>query len=132
MARELDKAERATRGRRAEEAVARRLWWNGYKILARNFKTPGGEIDIIARKGDTVAFVEVKARQADAVVAPREQVSSAQERRIDATASVYLRARGLIDVSVRYDVAEVWLNKKGKPKQIEILEAAFGEPRPRF
>ncbi|HJN13980.1 MAG TPA: YraN family protein [Armatimonadota bacterium] len=129
MPRAMAPDDRAARGRRAEDAVARRLWWNGYKILDRNFTTRGGEVDIIARKGDTVVFVEVKARKATAAVAPKDQVGVAQERRIDGVASVYLKARGLTDVSVRYDIAEVWLSDKGKPKRIEILEAAFGEPR---
>ena len=53
---------RAERGHAAEDAAAALLEAHGYRILGRNVRLPGGEIDIIARDGDTVVFVEVKAR----------------------------------------------------------------------
>jgi len=131
MARRMSQTEKDVRGKRAENAVARRLWWNGYRILARNFRTRGGEVDIIARKGDTVAFVEVRARQEGADVSPKDTIGRAKERRIDAAASAYLKANRLREVTVRYDIAEVWLNERGRPKRVEIIEGAFGDPRSR-
>ncbi|MGQ9731744.1 MAG: YraN family protein, partial [Candidatus Zipacnadales bacterium] len=122
---------KAVRGQRAERAVARRLWWNGYRILERNFAVRGGEVDIIARKGDTIAFVEVRAREEGSEIAPKNTVGYGKQRRIDAAARAYLKARKLRNVHVRYDIAQVWLNKRGKPKQIDILEGAFGDPRRR-
>lgn len=53
---------RAERGRAGEDAAAALLQAHGYRIVARNVRGPGGEIDIIARDGDTIVFVEVKAR----------------------------------------------------------------------
>jgi putative endonuclease len=53
---------RAQRGRAGEDAAAALLEAHGYRIVGRNVRLPGGEIDIIARDGDTVVFVEVKAR----------------------------------------------------------------------
>ena len=53
---------RAERGRAAEDAAAALLEAHGYRIVGRNVRLPGGEIDIVARDGDTVVFVEVKAR----------------------------------------------------------------------
>jgi len=53
---------RAARGRAGEDAAAALLEAHGYRIVARNVRLPGGEIDIVARDGDVVAFVEVKAR----------------------------------------------------------------------
>ena len=53
---------RARRGRAAEDAATALLEAHGYRIVGRNVRLPGGEIDIIAREGDTVVFVEVKAR----------------------------------------------------------------------
>jgi len=130
-AQRLTQQEKGERGKRAEKAVARRLWWEGYRILERNYATPLGEVDIIARKGDTVAFVEVRAKQEGSPVAPKDTVGHAKQRRIDAAASIYLKTKRLSDVSVRYDIAEVWLDERGKPKQIEIIEGAFGDPRRR-
>ena len=53
---------RAARGRAAEDAAVALLERNGYRIVARNVRLPGGEIDVIARDGSIVVFVEVKAR----------------------------------------------------------------------
>jgi len=131
MAQRLTQEQKAERGKRAEDAVARRLWWDGYRILERNYAVRGGEADIIARKDDVVAFVEVRARQEGSEIAPRDTIGPGKERRIDTAASAYVKAKRLTDVSIRYDIAEVWLDDRGRPKQIEILEGAFGEPRRR-
>jgi putative endonuclease len=131
MAHRLSQAEKGERGKRAEKAVARKLWWEGYRVLERNYATRGGEVDIIARKGDTIAFVEVRAKQEGSAIPPKDTIGPGKERRIDAAASVYLKTNRLTDVTVRYDIAEVWLNERGKPKRIDIIEGAFGEPRRR-
>jgi putative endonuclease len=115
-------------GRLAEDAVARHLWWQGYRILERNYRTRSGEVDIIARRGDTIVFVEVRSKREGSPVAPKDTVTPAKERRIDATASAYLKARRLAGVSIRYDIAEVWTNDRGRPIRIDILEGAFGDP----
>ena len=87
-----DAAERRRRagrfGRRAERFAVLALWLRGYRVLARNYAVSGGEIDIVARRGDTVAFVEVKARpeRDDALMA----VTPAKRRRVERAASVWL------------------------------------------
>ena len=75
-------------GRRAEWIAAAWLTLKGYRILARRFSVAGGEIDIVARRGDVVAFVEVKARPGldEAATA----ISEAKRRRISAAARVWL------------------------------------------
>ena len=128
MACPLTQQDKGERGTRAENAVARRLWWEGYRILVRNYTTYAGEVDIIARKGDTICFVEVRAKAEGSPVAPKDTVGRGKQRRIHSAASAYLKANRLTEVSVRYDIAEVWLDERGKPKQIEIIEGAFGEP----
>ena len=124
----ITQRDKGDRGRRAEKAVARRLWWDGYRILERNYATTVGEVDIIARKGDTIAFVEVRSKQEGSEVSPKDTVTRSKEKRIDAAASRFLKAKRLTDVSVRYDIAEVWLDDRGRPGRIEIIEAAFGDP----
>ena len=57
-----ERQRREQRGRDAEERAAEYLESRGYTILARRLRTPGGEVDLVARKGDVLAFVEVKAR----------------------------------------------------------------------
>ncbi len=81
--------QRANRlGRRAEWLASALLMLRGYRILARRYRVAGGEIDIIARRGSTVAFVEVKVRMSleEALLA----VTATKQRRIERAASVWL------------------------------------------
>jgi putative endonuclease len=123
-----NQSQRSERGRRAEKAVARRLWWEGYRILERNYTTRSGEVDIIARKGDTIAFIEVRSRREGSEIPPRDTVTYPKQKRIDAAASAFLKSSHFGGVSVRYDIAEVWLDERGRPTRIEIIEGAFGDP----
>lgn len=93
-------------GRRSEWLAALWLQMKGYSILAMRVKTPSGEIDIVARRGKLIAFVEVKAR-ADADTAVLAVTAKAQ-RRICAAARMFLaRRHGLADCQVRYDIIAV-------------------------
>lgn len=83
------KAER--RGMRAETWAAWLLRLKGYRILASRYKTPVGEIDLIARRGRTIAFVEVKQRAS--LVACLEAVGERQRHRIAKAATLYLSHR---------------------------------------
>lgn len=91
------------RGRRAERVAA---WWlrlKGYRILARGFRVPVGEIDVIARRGRTIALVEVKARPS--LDEARQAISSRQRRRIERAAASFLqRHPALAGCDLRFDV----------------------------
>ncbi len=90
------------RGRLAETLAALRLRLAGYAILARRERNPAGEIDLIARRGRTVAFVEVKAR---ASPEPEGPVSARQWARIGRAAELFLaRRRDLATCDVRFDL----------------------------
>lgn len=94
---------RDARGRRAEWFAAGWLQLKGYRILARRFATPVGEIDLIARRGGLLVFVEVKQREtlANALAAVRP----AQQRRIERAASYFLAGRAdLATLDMRFDV----------------------------
>jgi putative endonuclease len=82
---------RSTPGRRAEDAVARYLRRRGWRILARNWRGGGGELDLVARRGAVVAVVEVKRRADPAALA--EPVRAAQAARLRRAAEAWL-ARG--------------------------------------
>ncbi len=94
------------KGNLAEDAAARYLASLGYEILDRNYAVRGGEIDIIAREGDFVVFVEVKARENARYAAPREAVTPAKRRRICGAALLWLQERGMAEANVRFDVVE--------------------------
>lgn len=90
-------------GRQAEWTCAWMLRLKGYRILARRHKTPVGEIDLVARRGGTVAFVEVKARAELATAVA--SVGGTQRRRIVRAATAFLQARpGLAGLDCRFDV----------------------------
>lgn len=95
------KSERA--GRLAERVCSLHLRLRAYGILARNFRAPTGEIDIIARRGRTIVFVEIKLRRtlADAL----ESLGPTQRRRIATTAELFLAGRpALAGLDARFDV----------------------------
>lgn len=95
-----------TFGRLAENLCAWHLRFRGYRIVARRFRTPVGEIDIVARRGNTLAVVEVKAR-ADAVLA-MDSLGPRQRKRIIRAAEVFIAARpALAGMDVRFDVMVV-------------------------
>ncbi|MEN3792611.1 YraN family protein [Fulvimarina sp. MAC3] len=103
------KAERRSRFRRghiAEFRAALALMLKGFRISARRYKVKGGEIDLIARKGDLVAFVEVKARSS--VQAAMEAVGPHAQRRIENAADHWLRHQAdHARLSSRFDIVAV-------------------------
>ncbi len=95
-------------GERGENVAARFLQRAGYKILTRNFRTPVGEIDIIARDGKTLVFVEVKTRTDDEP-RPEDQVDTQKQHQITKAAKYYLSRFGSPQPSARFDViAIIW------------------------
>ncbi len=103
MAKMAERHRRLRFGRFAETLCAWHLRLRGYRILAQNYRTPQGEIDIVARRGGLVAFVEVKARR-DLVLAG-ESLSARQQRRITRAAAAYLQKQPLLQqLDQRFDV----------------------------
>jgi putative endonuclease len=102
-----------------ESKAAKYLKKQGYYIVKRNFKCPFGEVDIIAFKDDTFAFVEVKSRNTDTFGAPREAVNLTRQKRYINCARYYFTGRQ-IDFVVRFDVVEVFRGG------VNHIENAFG------
>ena len=91
------------RGRRAETLAAWLLRLKGYRVIARRFRTPVGEIDLIVRRGRTIAFVEVKYRPTMDEAA--EAAGPAGRRRIARAAAAWLaRNPAAADLDLRFDV----------------------------
>lgn len=89
-----------------EGLAAEYLLKAGYKIVARNWHFGKEEIDIIARMGDVLVIVEVKARENDAFGNPEEFVSNGQQKRLINAAEAYVLERDL-DVNVRFDIIAI-------------------------
>ena len=109
-------------GRRGEDAACAWLEGRGWTILDRNVVRPGGEIDIIARRVETVAFVEVKRRSSARYGTGAEAVTPAKQRRIAVVALQYAQEKGLLEQALRFDVIEV------TPQGVRCIESAFDFP----
>lgn len=114
-------------GAHAERLVAKELARRRYKVLEKNFSTRYGEVDIIARKGRTIAFVEVKARARADRILPGDAVNPQKQKRIIRAAKEYLSRHHMDDADVRFDVAQVVFTDPGPSYDIHIIEDAFTE-----
>ncbi len=99
----------------------------GYKIIEQNYTTPLGEIDIIARDGDTLVFVEVKTRESGRFGRPFEAVDRRKQRKIANVALLYLkRFREL--PACRFDVLSISLSGVAGDLRAELIQDAFEAP----
>ena len=111
-------------GARGETLAARYLRKSGYTLLDHGFRTRMGEIDLIAKKDGFLAFVEVKTRKEDALVAGEWAVDVKKQRRIIAAARAYL-ARSREELQPRFDVIAITLTGTGTVKDLKHYENAF-------
>jgi putative endonuclease len=122
-------AARQNMGRQAEDLVARRLAAAGWDLLARNARTRHGELDIVAREGRTLVFLEVKAGRRGAAYGPERPalaVDVRKQRRIRRLAAAWLAEHPDAPscASIRFDVVGVTFDR-GKVVEIEHLRDAF-------
>lgn len=119
-------------GPRGEQLARRHLRRAGLKILARNYRCPAGEIDLIAldrapaagAAGPTIAFIEVKTRGDDAWTDPESAVDADKRRRIRKAAATYLSQHDTSGFSTRFDIVSVVL-RPGAPAVVKHLADAF-------
>lgn len=112
-------------GRQGENVAADYLCRHGYEICARNFRVPVGEIDIIARQGEVLAFVEVKTRHGNRYGTPAQAVNFYKQKKIIQIAHWFLRQKHLEDKCFcRFDVVEVYALPQGQ-WQVRHLPGAF-------
>ena len=104
-------------GNAGEDRAAEYLESHGCRILERQYRTPAGEIDIIARDGRTMVFVEVKTRRTGSVTRPAEAVDRRKRERIIRSAVCYLMEYP-VDLQPRFDVFEI-VTKKGKTFSVQ-------------
>lgn len=109
-----------------ENAVAAFLAHNGYEIMERNFTVRGGEIDIIARKEDRLAFIEVKSRKSGALTSGESAITPRKRAFIVRTADIYYRRykKTYGTAKCRFDVAVAEIDD-GKIKRVRYYVAAF-------
>ncbi|MGJ8657490.1 MAG: YraN family protein [Akkermansiaceae bacterium] len=112
-------------GEMGEKMARLRLYADGRKILYTNFRGPnGGEVDIIARDGNTLSFVEVKTRRKRSTSRPLDAVNYKKQQLIRRGARAWLNLLEDDDILWRFDVVEVELTEGEKP-EITVIEGAF-------
>lgn len=113
-------------GRIGENVAVRYIISRGIKPLARNYRVSRmGEIDIIAQDGDTLCFIEVKARRGDRYGTPAEAVSPIKRNTIIKVAQVYASRNEIHDMPLRFDVIEVYLEGDSSIKSVKHIKNAF-------
>lgn len=112
-------------GNRGENAAVKFLRGLGYRILARNCRNHWGEIDIIARDGDWIVFVEVKTRSSHAAGHPSEAVTRHKQLQLTRLALAWLKRHRLLNHRARFDVVAITWPEEKLPPQIEHYIHAF-------
>ncbi len=110
-------------GARGEDLAAEYLRGKGYSIVERNYRAAGGEVDIIARKGDSLVFVEVKTDRSGEFGPPELWVTPAKRRQIAKVASAYLAKNPASGLEIRFDVIGISLG--GATATVNHIEDAF-------
>lgn len=115
-----------SKGAAGEVVAARFLREKGYTLIAGNYRTRLGEIDIIARDGDYIVFVEVKTRGEQALYAPREAVTLQKQQKIIRSAALYME-RFPTSLQPRFDVIEVVMHKTEPltPLELNHIQGAY-------
>ena len=113
-------------GVKGEEEAARFLARSGYAILEKNVRTRAGEIDLVAKEGKTLVFVEVKTRKDVAEAEPPQAaVNTRKQNRLGKLAHGYLRSKRIRQTPCRFDVVSVIINDEGGVKAIRHIPNAF-------
>lgn len=110
-------------GKRGEDLACKELQRRGYAIIDRRFRTRCGELDIVARDGEILVFVEVKARSGSRFGSPFESVTWQKRRRLSAMAESYLFVKRLSGVACRFDVVSILEGRSGHT--VELVRGAF-------
>lgn len=114
---------RQSLGRRGEDLACAELEKRGYVIVDRRFRTRCGELDIVARDGGVLVFVEVRARSSGNFGTPFESVTWKKRQRLSRMAVSYLSLKRLAGVACRFDVVSI-LEERGT-QTVELVRGAF-------
>jgi putative endonuclease len=114
---------RVNLGKTGEDLACRELEGRGYAVVARRYRRRGGELDIIARDGPTLVFVEVKTRETHDFGEAAEAVTSLKRRRMMQLALDYMTRHRLVGSPCRFDVVSIHL-EAGQPV-VEVFQNAF-------
>ena len=110
-------------GKLGEDLALKKIKRLGYKCIARNYRCPLGEIDIIAKDKDCLVFIEIKTRKGKSLGYAKEAINARKKRQLSKVALAYMKANDCCDVKSRFDV--VAINLYEGREQIEVIRNAF-------
>ena len=115
--------ERLELGRRGEELALKKIKRLGYTCIARNYRCALGEVDLIAKDGDTLVFIETKTRKGVSLAYAKEAIDARKRRQLSKVALAFMKANNCCEVKSRFDVVAVSL--QGNQERIEVIKNAF-------
>ena len=113
-------------GWRGEEIAIAYLQRQGYRVMARNWRCTAGELDIVAREGETLAFVEVRTRRGNRFGTPEESITPTKQAKLVELAQTYLQENGLTDQNWRIDVVAILMDRGSEVKRVNLIRNAVG------
>ena len=115
--------ERLDLGRRGETLALKKIKSFGYQCIATNYRCSLGEVDLIAKDGDTIVFIEIKTRKGRSLGYAKEAINERKKRQLSKVALAYLKNNGLLGSKARFDVVAIQVGE-GKA-EIELVKNAF-------
>jgi len=115
--------ERLALGKLGEDLAVKKVKRLGYKKIIRNYRCPFGEVDLIARDGETLVFIEIKTRKSKSTGIAKEAVDERKRRQLSKVALAYMKSHGCFETRARFDVVAV--SFEGDGPQIEVVKNAF-------
>ena len=110
-------------GQEGEDIAFSYIRQQGYRVVDRNYRCPYGEVDLIAKDGETFVFIEVKSRQSTLFGQPEEAVDFKKRKKLSTVALWYLEEKKINDYRARFDVISILLSKQ--PPEIKLFRDAF-------
>jgi putative endonuclease len=115
--------ERLELGKEGEDLALKKVESLGYQCIARNYRCSLGELDLVARDGETLVFIEIKTRRGKSLDYAKEAVHARKQRQMSKVALAYMKKTGCEDAKARFDV--VVIHQKGTDREIEVIRNAF-------
>lgn len=115
--------ERLELGKFGESLALKTIRRLGYKKIVSNYRCPLGEIDLIAKDGDTLVFIEIKTRKGRSIGYAKEAVNAKKRRQLSKVALAYMKSNKCYEAKARFDVVAVSLG--GVKQKIEVIKNAF-------
>jgi putative endonuclease len=115
--------ERLQLGKEGEDLALKKVESLGYRCVARNYRCSLGELDLVARDGETLVFIEIKTRKGKSLDYAKEAVHARKQRQMSKVALAYMKKNGCEEARARFDV--VVIHQKGLVREIEVIRNAF-------